>query len=309
MIEGVDYSRTGHADWGQLAGALTAAGKRFAWRYAVDDKAPSGRGIAAAEYRALRAAGIDVGLYWEGSESWMLGGEAAGVAAARNAEANRAAAGMPEGMPIYFAHDIDPEPRHFGAIDACLRGAASVVGWDRVGVYGGWLLMNYLAGGGTVKWLCQTLAWEYGNGLHPAAGLYQYGFNKWYGGTNCDLVRATREHVGQASMFDGSVEPVPAVKPPRAPTIPWKATDVGVADWKGVKVHRFLGEVTARRNVPVYDHVGTGKQRIGLIEAGQKGVIRGAFRSGNSRYALIDLGPKGVGRASLSGFAEKWPLP
>src|SRR4051794_4743743 len=129
----------------------------------------------------------------------MLGGHAAGVAAAQNAVKNIAQAGMPANTPVYFAHDIDPEPRHFEAIRFCVEGAASVVGWDRMGVYSGWLLIDHLAPIYDKMMLyCQTLAWEYGRGLHPKTTLYQYGFNVWLDGTNCDLVRATRINYGQA---------------------------------------------------------------------------------------------------------------
>jgi hypothetical protein len=197
-IEGVDYSRTAHSNSPSVA-ALNAMGKNFAGRYAVNDKSPSGRGITAAEYQRLAAGGIDVFLYWEGVAAWMLDGGYAGVLAARNAQANIAAAGMPPETPVYFAHDIDPQPIHFGLVNDCLAGAASVVGAERVGIYGGWLLMEHCAQVGNARWFCQTRAWEYGHGLHPAAHLYQYGFNAWIDNTNCDLVRAMTENYGQAS--------------------------------------------------------------------------------------------------------------
>ena len=145
MIEGVDYSSTPNANWTAVAAALKARGKNFAGRYAVSDKSPNGRGITADEYQALTAHGVDTFVYWEGSPSWMLGGEPAGIAAALNAQGNLQAAGMPVTMPIFFAHDIDPEPQHFDAIDACLRGAAKVIGDDRVALYGGWLIIDHCA--------------------------------------------------------------------------------------------------------------------------------------------------------------------
>src|SRR5688500_14132393 len=111
-IEGVDYSRTAHSN-SPNAASLNAMGKHFAGRYAVNDKSPVGRGITAAEYQRLAAGGIDVFLFWEGVAEWMLGGREAGVRAAQNAQDNIAAAGMPPETPVYFAHDIDPEPHHF----------------------------------------------------------------------------------------------------------------------------------------------------------------------------------------------------
>lgn len=217
MIELVDYSRTANADWATLAGVLKANGILGVGRYAVSDLSPGGRGISAAEYAAMRRAGLDVFLYYERDEGWMLGGYAAGVAAANDFEQNRIAAGMPP-VPGHFAHDIDPQPQHFAAIDACLNGVASVMGWPRTGAYGGWLLIDYLAQGGAVKHLAQTSAWEYGRGVHPAATLYQYAYNRYYAGTNCDLVRALAADYGQASRYEKGnpvpTTPAPAPKPP-----------------------------------------------------------------------------------------------
>lgn len=193
MIEGVDFSRTAGVNSPSVE-ALKQAGKRFVGRYIVNDKSPSWRGITGREYQRYVDGGIETFLFWEGSESWMLGGYNAGVEAAQNAQWNIEDSGLPHTMPVYFAHDIDPQPQHFAAIDACLNGAASVIGWERVGVYGGWLLIDYMAQGGTVSWLCQTSAWQYGRGVHPSATLYQYAYNQYFDGTNCDLVRAFAEN-------------------------------------------------------------------------------------------------------------------
>jgi hypothetical protein len=223
-IEGVDYSRTAYSNSPSVA-ELNARGKHFAGRYAVNDKSPRWRGITAAEYQRLTAGGIDVFLYWEGVASWMLGGRDAGVRAAQNAQANIAVAGMPPETPVYFALDIDPQPSHFGRVDDCLAGAASVVGAERVGIYGGWLVMEHCAQVGNARWFCQTRAWEYRRGLHPAAHLYQYGFNAWIDGTNCDLVRAMTENYGQASLA-GS-DPILAENPYAEPVLPdWFAASL-----------------------------------------------------------------------------------
>lgn len=247
MIEGVDFA------WGgspAMAPALVAAGMKFAWRYAVSDLSPFGRGITAAEYQAYRAAGIDVGLYWEGHESWMLGGYDAGVGAARNAVANIAEAGMPAGIPVYFAHDIEPDGAHFAAVDACLAGAAAVIGPERVGLYGGYDVIAHAHDAGTARWLCQTYAWSRGL-LHPAVHLYQYdNYGNVIGGIDVDFVRAYQANYGQASMFGAQPEPEPAPGPVYAtPEVPaWFARSVkqprpADADVDGVRWH------VLRRNV------------------------------------------------------------
>lgn len=224
FAEGVDYSSTANDNWVSLAVTLKANGKRFAGRYAVYDKSPNGRGITRAEYEALKAHGVETFLYYEETEAWMLGGWAAGVRAAQNAIANIRAAGMPENTPVYYSHDIDPEPQHFAAIDACLNGAASVVGGECVGFYGGWLGIDHVAAAGTARWFCQTIAWEYGRGLHPGIHLHQYAFNQYFAGTNCDLVAAIQPHYGQAGDFDGTptTPPVPEPPKPEPPAHPLK---------------------------------------------------------------------------------------
>lgn len=221
MIEGVDYSATSWSG-SPSVDVLKATGKRFVGRYAVNDKSPSGRGITAAEYQRMVAGDIDVFLYWQTTTNWMLDGFEAGVRGAQNAQANIRAAGMPEDTPVYFAVDFDAAEWQMPAIHDCLRGAASVIGWERVGVYGGWLVIDRCKQAGTARWFCQTLAWMYGRGWHPAAHLHQYGFNAWIDGTNCDLVRATVENYGQA---------LPPAAPPPPPTWPDPWVPDGWDDW------------------------------------------------------------------------------
>lgn len=221
LIEGVDYSSTSHDNWAGLAEALKEAGMHFAGRYAVYDKSPGGRGITAEEYQALVTAGLDVFLYYEEDTAWMTNGWSAGVRAATRALDNIQKARMPQGMPVMYSHDIDPEPQHFEAIDECLRGAASVVGIERVGFYGGWLGIDHVHAAGTAKWFVQTIAWQYQHGIHPAAHLHQYNTGtNIIGGANCDLVAALKPHYGQASDFllhPTTTTTLPPLPPRRTP--------------------------------------------------------------------------------------------
>lgn len=198
MKELVDYSRTASSDWAGLARTLKLTGKAGVGRYVVDDVSPYGRGITAAEYAAMREEGLDVFVYWESSAAWMLGGYSAGVQAAENAVANLKRAGMPESTPVYFACDFDAEPSHQSAIDECLRGAASVIGKHRVGLYAGYHVLKRSRDNGAATWLCQTSAWS-GGMLLDGVHLYQYAYNQYFGGTNCDLVRAYADNYGQAN--------------------------------------------------------------------------------------------------------------
>lgn len=217
VAEGVDYSSTPNANWNALAAELAANGKTFVGRYAVYDKSPEGRGITASEYRAMTAHGIGTFLYYEEDAGWMTGGWSAGVRGAQNAMDVIRREGLPEGMPVYYSDDIPPEIDDFGAMIECLRGAASVVGIERVGLYGGWDAIDHAQAAGAARYYCQTLAWQYGRGLHPGIHLHQYGFNQFFAGTNCDLVSALQPHYGQASDFLAKPEPPPPPKPVHPP--------------------------------------------------------------------------------------------
>ena len=240
MSEGFDWST------GWLTGPqVRAAGGVLAGRYAVPDLSPAGRGISAAEYATHKAAKVSVFLYYEGTASWMLGGWDAGVEAAHIAEASKANAAMPERQPIHYAHDIDPDPNHFPAIEACLDGIASVVGWDKIGVYAGWLLIDHLARLGKIRYFVQTIAWEYGRGVHPAATAYQYDTrdvaSNYVGGVACDRVRSLVDNFGQDTMF--MTEPFPKADLP-----PWWDEQVAATDPHDDS-YNGLHYMVARRNV------------------------------------------------------------
>lgn len=313
MIEGVDWSR-GSVNIAELK----AAGKRFAGRYCVSDLSPSGRGITADEYAALTAAEIETYVYWEGQDSWMLSGWTAGVSAAQNAVANIANAGMPKDIPVYFAHDIDPEPRHFDEIDDCLRGAAAVIGADRVGLYGGWLAIDHCHAAGTARYFAQTIAWQYGRGVHPAANLHQYdtGTNI-IAGVNCDLVHALTEDYGQASAHDG-IDIIVTEPKPKAAGIWWEEGDTGEqirAD--GVKALAMLGEVTVTNSRGCKVRASVDGKELGKLTVGTKATIYGTHvqakrtvdgRLSRSVWAFCKIeGYEGYPRIPLVHLGPKWP--
>lgn len=304
-ILGIDY-----AYGAPIPGAaIVAAGKKFAWRYAVSDHSPPGRGITASEYQDLTAHGIEVGLYWEGHESWMLGGWTAGVSAAQNAQANIVAAGMPESMPCFFAHDIDPEPQHFSDIDDCLAGAASIMGLERIGVYGGWLLMDHCHTKGNAKFFAQTVAWEYGRGVHPSTNIYQYDTDhNWIAGVDVDLVRALTPIYGQASAFVSG----PPIEPHYANPAPitWDKGDVGAQDLNGTPALAFLLEVkciSSKGAVPVQNSQDDAKPTGIPIKPNEKRVAIGSYRGGPHRNGFIVLDDKS--RVIRSKFRPLVPLP
>lgn len=188
-IEGVDYA------WSRPNPAqLAAAGKKFACRYGGPGSI--GKQLDAAELSGLRAAGVDVVANAEGAAAGLKG-TAAGVSWAQDALAHFNALGMPRGRPIYFSADWDAGPADWGDIDAALRGAATVLGADRVGVYGSYDTINHCRTSGSARWFWMTYAWSDGRQPPSFVHLYQYRNGASLAGATLDLTRALLADYGQ----------------------------------------------------------------------------------------------------------------
>lgn len=283
-VYGIDSSAGGFVS----PQTLKAIGRPLAFGYLVSDPTPEGRGFTKAEVTSYLGDGIEVGSYWEGSASWMTNGYAAGVAAAENFEANREARGLPKGMVGHFAHDIDPQLQHFPAIEQTVRGINSVIGTDRTWLYGGWLLIDHFAGTGLVGGFSQTLAWEYGRGVHPEAALYQYGFDAFFDDVNCDLIVSLKENYGQASrLLTPQPTPVPAQVYPAIALPEWFARAEARRDPSRAKDHQGNTWYPQRGNVTtVDDTVPRTEPRLDApaagphVPKGTKMPIHWAFESG-----------------------------
>ena len=168
MTEGCDYSSS-RPD----PDCLVREGMRFVVRYTSIGGNP--KNMAAGEVEKLRAAGLAVATVFEESRGHMLGGRAAGVDAARASRDLAEACGMPPGRPHYLALDVDPNPftgREWDLARAYLDGAASVLGWSAVGIYGGLRAIEQLVPE-HAKWGWQTAAWS-GGRWSAKAHLQQY---------------------------------------------------------------------------------------------------------------------------------------
>lgn len=206
-IEGVDYSYAR-----PTAAAIKAADKKFAVRY-ITTPGAGNKGISQSEFDALHAAGIQVVVVYEGGAGDMKKGKAQGVADAKAAAANlRGIVGLNDNLPVYFACDFDATPGDQTAINAYLDGAASVLGLNRVGIYGGYYPVKRAAAAKKATWLWQTYAWSGGqilDGIH----LYQYKNGVKLGTGTVDLCRALKTEYGQ----HGVAAPAPAPAPKPAP--------------------------------------------------------------------------------------------
>lgn len=227
-IPGVDYA------WSHPGGAaLKAAGKAFACRYLSPD---SSKNLARIEADDLAAHGIWSVAVWESTAARAKAGRAAGVADAKTASVQAAAAGMPSSRPIYFAVDFDATEADQTYINAYLDGAASVIGRGRVGIYGGYYPVKRALDAGKAAWAWQTIAWS-GGQWDPRAVIRQ-GAQKTINGVSCDLNTATAADYGQWM-------------PGKTPTV--EETPMAVTDADALKIARkvlTLDEITAPADAP-----------------------------------------------------------
>ena len=185
MDKGCDYSsaRPGGA-------ALKAAGFAFAVRYLAEDR----RGLTTAEAADLHANGIAIPLVYESRATRALGGWQAGVDDGAYALSLARRLGVPDDRPIYFAVDFDASEAQQAPINDYLRGCASVMGAERVGVYGGFWVVKRCAENGSAHWFWQTYAWS-GGRQYPGNHIYQYKNGEW--GGSIDLDEAYGDDYGQ----------------------------------------------------------------------------------------------------------------
>jgi hypothetical protein len=213
-IEGVDFSSAR-----PKAADLVAAGKHFVVRYCPYQIHVDGvlkwvqKGLTATEISAYRAAGLAIVFNFESIAGRMKQGastatsRANGIADAKLVEAAIARLKMPVATVCYFSADWDASSSEQPLVDAYLKGAASVMGAERIGVYAGYWVVGRCRANGTARWFWQTYAWS-GGRIHDAAHLYQYRNGQIVAGSQVDLDRALKADYGQW---------VPPAKPAPAP--------------------------------------------------------------------------------------------
>ncbi|NNH70164.1 DUF1906 domain-containing protein [Nocardia uniformis] len=179
------------------ASAIRAAGYDFVVRY-LSDGGPSlpGKLLTPAEADDLRAHGVSIASNWETTAARMLDGFGAGVTDAHAALAQVLRCGGRRDRPIYFSADFDATPQQQVPINAYLDGAASVLGRENVGIYGGYWPVSRALDAGTATWAWQTVAWSGGN-LDPRRHLLQTARQVDVNRVRCDVNVAERTDFGQ----------------------------------------------------------------------------------------------------------------
>lgn len=196
MRHGCDYS------WGRPTPVgLLDAGVSFVVRYVADTPGTSGKRIHRPEADALTHAGLDIVSVYQTTKSFMQRGHLGGVEDAKQAHAQAVAAGMPPTRPIYFAADWDVTITQQAAVNAYLDGARTILGANRVGLYGGlrtitraltfWLTQHP----GDYLWTWQTLAWS--GGVWADVNMRQIQIDVTIAGADCDWDEAHTADFGQ----------------------------------------------------------------------------------------------------------------
>lgn len=189
--EGIDYS------WARPGGAaIKAAGKKFVVRYLFAD-GQGGKGLDASELADLLANGLEIVLVYEAYAASMKEGYGTGVAHAKAAQSEINRLGLPAKSPVYFAADWQASAAEQAAIDDYLNGAASVIGRERVGIYGSADVMTRTMASKTAAWFWQTYAWS-GGRVQEGIHLYQYLNGQNLNGA-VDYNRTSLDNYGQVS--------------------------------------------------------------------------------------------------------------
>ncbi|GAA2780183.1 glycoside hydrolase domain-containing protein [Mycolicibacterium pallens] len=188
------------------AADLKASGAVGAIRY-VSDRRPGGdwmlgKPIQLTEARDLYQAGLKiVSNYQFGKQDtadW-LGGQQAGIVHAKRGWALHTAAGGPVAAPIYVSIDDDPTLDQYKAqVAPYLRAWESVIGHQRVGVYGNSKVIDWALQDGIGSWFWQH-NWGSPKGYtHPAAHLHQVEIDaRKVAGVGVDLNNIMKPQFGQ----------------------------------------------------------------------------------------------------------------
>lgn len=217
MAEGVDYSFTRPSII-----CLWGTGKEFIARYFGPGSA-SKHGTRS-ECAAAISLGFDIVSLVEGFGDDANLGYSKGVEQARSGNSGAVAAGMPGDRPLFFAVDFDASTAQLANVARYLDGCASVIGRNRVGVYGGYRTVKYCADRGLSAYNFQTYAWS-GGAWHSSAGLQQYRNRVSMCGGEVDLCRSVAEDYGQWSPPIGRAGHGGVLTPAPPAETPWEFGD------------------------------------------------------------------------------------
>jgi peptidoglycan hydrolase-like protein with peptidoglycan-binding domain len=282
--EGIDYS------WhhGLNLDAFRQAGVSFVIRYLSND---TSKNLNASEAHLLSDGGFDLAVVWETTAKRALSGRKAGEDDAAKARKQAKTCGMPAGRPIYFAVDWDATDREKPTIAEYLKGAASVIGKKRVGVYGGYWVVKYCLDNAVASYGWQTYAWSSGQ-RDQRAQLYQHHNGVIIGGVNCDKDTAYAADFGQWR-----------VRIAEAPAFPYPNSDYLGTPRPDIHCHSGVDAIERQ-------HVAKWQKR--MADRGWRIEANGIFNRQSERVCRSFQAEKGIqadGLVHPATWAKAWTAP
>ena len=188
----------------RLIQVLTQNGTDIALRYLND---PGGKGISAAEARALDAANIMIGAIWEVGGTSFRGGYSAGLSDGQAAQSIMRNLGVSSGALCWFT--VDTDTADYGSTNAYLKGCKAGTGPYIAQLYGKYGVVEAAAAAGLGTNHYQTYAWSAGK-LSSNAAVYQYQNGVMVGGVSMDRDRTLKPLNGTwAHAGNSPVQPPP----------------------------------------------------------------------------------------------------
>ena len=203
MANGVDFT-----DKTLTGKELKAAGKAFACRY-LPYPGGAWKALSLAEAKEKSAHGIRIVSNWE-TNGKPANTFATGQSHARQAEAAHRSCGGPATAPIYFSIDSDVP---VDSKDAYASGLKSVLGADRVGVYGSSGLVRHWLSKGYAKfgWRSMSTGWRGGSST-AGCSLKQTGGGH-VAGTSVDFDTSLVSNYGGWLIGQPTPTPIPTPLP------------------------------------------------------------------------------------------------
>lgn len=287
-VFGVDYA------WGRPGpAALKRAGAKFVCRYVSHDT--TGKDLTRDEADQLSEAGLWLVVVWETTASRALSGHSGGTADARDADRKARDCGMPADRPIYFAVDFDAQPSQQAVINAYLDGAASVIGRDRVGLYGGYGPVKRALDAGKARWAWQTYAWS-GGRWDERAHIQQYSNNRVLNGVSVDYNRAMKDDYGQwrvgVSYAEDDMPEYVSVGAAAGQTLP-------SGQWTTIVWNREYSDTTGQHPDAGGPRLLNGKARYALTASA---TLRGVPAGTEVRARAIETGSAGVSTGPVQEY-------
>lgn len=308
------------------AAAVRAAGHAGAVRYVSPPREAwmVGKPVTRVQADAYRAAGLTLVSNWQkgkaGTADWRRGRDG-GVADAREADRIHRDAGGPSSAPIFFSIDDDIMLAEWNRLAAeYLRGAASVIGRQRVGVYGhsracAWAVEDDLVGHSTTvgrRWLWQTRAWS-GSVIDQRAVIYQRVIDTAaspgpkVGGVTVDVNDILADDYGQWDRHDAGarppVEQEDPVKPEYTETV---ALTGGASNRWGAQVVNWLihteqGNATAAALAAYCSNPANG---VSYHYIGRNRIVYSIVDTDKASWSVLDHNPRSINFCFAGSYAE-----